>query len=33
LWRLDYMAKMGLFIESDKKFFDGMVAAIKKKVL
>ena len=33
LWRLDYMTKMGLFLESDKKFFDGIVAAIKKKML
>ena len=33
LWRLDYMAKMGLFLEGDKKFFDGIVTAIKKKVL
>jgi hypothetical protein len=33
LWRLDYMARMGLFLDSDKKFFDGIVSAIKKKVL
>lgn len=33
LWRLDYMARMGLFLENDKKFFDGVVAAIKKKML
>lgn len=33
LWRLDYMARMGLFLESDKKFFDNFAGAIKKKVL
>ena len=33
LWRLDYMAKMGLFLESDKNFFGNAAAAIKKKLL
>lgn len=33
LWRLDYMARMGLFLESDKKFFDNFATAVKKKML
>lgn len=33
LWRLDYMTKMGLFAESDKKFFYVVASRIKKKVL
>ena len=33
LWRLDYMAKMGLFLESDKNFFGNAATAIKKKLL
>ena len=31
LWRLDYMARMGLFVESDGRFFEWVWRSIKRK--
>lgn len=33
LWRLDYMKRMGLLKEDDKRFFYNVGSAIRKKML